>query len=133
MNNEDIYGWLTPSRNFICISAYDHIKEIRKNPELSKYVSLIDEKWREVESVEEECKDSIKQGEQPEWHCYEKAIDYFGWYVVNEMYSKGCLRIGTAKDEMCFEGTSQGIKNLYQTAIDLAESYDKKAKFEVSV
>ena len=72
----------------------------------------------------------MRTGEHPEWHHYDMLHDSIEEIVYDEMYKKGYLRVAQSQDVVYFEGSSNGIKNLYQKAKDLAESHGKTASFQ---
>jgi hypothetical protein len=45
------------------------------------------------------------------------------------MYKKGFLRVSNHGNEIYFEGTSNGISNLYNKAKEIADQNDAKALF----
>ncbi len=126
----DIFGWLTPSREFVPVHMGKHIEEIGENPILNKYIPWFDEDMRQFIDFENMSKRAIQEGKHPNWHCYEMAEYALDCKIIYTLYNNGCLRVGSSSDTMYFEGTSASIGNLYQCAKDLAESYNMIAKFE---
>lgn len=130
MTTKPMYGWLTPSRDYIETRVYGHVQEIGKNPMLKKYIPWFDREWESAEELARSSQEMLDQGEHPEWHSYEMAQDDLKTRVVSELYGKGLLRVGTQQGVMYFEGSPGGIKNLYEYAKQFAESHGMSAKFE---
>ncbi len=127
---QNIFGWLTPAREFVSCSAYGHLGII-KDPVLKQYLPCLDAEICRVEALKEQAESNILAGEHPEWHWYEMAQYSLEDCIVCSLYDAGCLRVGSYRDILCFEGRSSGIKNLYQCGKDLAENHNMTAKFEV--
>lgn len=106
-NKEEVNGWLSSNgKLYTCNSIFCHSPLVMKTPELLKHVS----------------EDSIKL-----------ANDTGGVeYIYSDMWRAGFLRISSNSSTMYFEGTKQSIKNLYQKAKDIAESYGRKEVFNIT-
>jgi hypothetical protein len=127
----EVFGWLTPSREFIATDPMKHLEAVYANSSLKKYVPWLDEDMGTLKSSYDARMQAIDDGEHPEWHGYEMLEDGIRSEVIDALYKAGCLRVGShGGDLMYFEGTPEAIKNLYQKARDLAESHGKQAKFE---
>lgn len=110
-NQEDVFGWLSPSGKFYSCGMFDHAIVVLSSSELRKYLSK-----ETLEAVDKQI--------------YGNEADK---QVSVDMYKSGFLRIGVNPADndspVYFEGTSEAIKNLYNKAKDLAEQQDRKASF----
>ena len=133
-NNQTVLsGWLSPSGRFYeCKRAiFDHLGVIENTPEIRNSLpDWFEKKIKQLNQSKETSKELMRNGEHPEWHSYDMLHDSIEEAVYDEMYKKGYLRVAQNQDVVYFEGSSNGIKNLYQKAKDLAESHGKTANFQ---
>lgn len=129
---EKLFGWLSPKWVFYRTQkTFGHFDLIKNTPALFAIIPKdLQEKYKELEDSHKYSKMQIDKGEHPYWHTYEMLRDSLEINAYKALYKKGCLRVATHEDEVFFKGTSKAIRNLYNKAKDLAESYDLKAKFE---
>jgi hypothetical protein len=128
--NSNVFGWLGPRGKFYACKAWDHIKSINDHADLVALVPDYESIKSEVNSARELCQSLENAEEHGEWHHYEMAVDDANAFMTTSLYQAGCLRVGSVGDRMSFEGTSSAIKQLYQVAINLAESHGKTPAFE---
>jgi hypothetical protein len=102
---EDIHGWLGPRGKFYrCGTPFCHSYLAMRDPELR------------VHLTDENIELSQESGD----------VEVLYW----DLWRAGFLRVaGYSSGIIYFEGYSDGIRNLYQKAKDLAEEYDMKAEF----
>jgi hypothetical protein len=133
-NNQTILsGWLSPSGKFYECKRriFDHLGVIENTPEIRKSMpDWFEKKINQLNQSKETSQELMRTGEHPEWHHYDMLHDSIEEIVYDEMYKKGYLRVAQSQDVVYFEGSSNGIKNLYQKAKDLAESHGKTASFQ---
>ncbi len=127
-----MFGWITPSKEFIKVQAYCHLEEIGKNEKLSVYVPKLDDYRQRVQDACDSCQASVDAGEHGEWHHYEITQDTMSGRVVCDLYKAGCVRVGLPyqSSALHFEGTPEGINNLMQFCKDFAENHGYACKFE---
>ena len=131
MESQSLFGWLSPSGKFFQTGMYNHVADVGKIPELKALIPWYDERADAVEHTREYCNNLSRQGEHPEWHCYEMAHYDFQTSVVKALYERGCLRVGDAgSGTLAFEGMPNVIKSMRQTAIEFAQSHNMDAEFE---
>ena len=126
----EVFGWLSPKGNFYPARPMQHLDAVAQSPELKSLLPSFDERMAELKSREQESEDLIANDEHPEWHGYEMLKDDIEYGVMRNLYSQGCLRVGSVGSTMHFEGTANAIKNLYNKAINLAEEHEMAPKFE---
>jgi hypothetical protein len=117
-----VSGWLAPSGRFYPCQRYmfDHLNVILTTPELKRFMTP-------------EFEDALKKldgtGKVPEDH-YDNLHDAIEQMAYSQMYRRGYLRVAPEGNTVHFEGTSQGILNLFNKAKEIANQHDKKAEFQ---
>ncbi|MDE2101295.1 MAG: hypothetical protein KGL39_28875 [Patescibacteria group bacterium] len=132
MSQDKIFGWITPTRRFIPTDAWQHFQEIGKDPELKALVPEYDNRLADLEEIEASCREMQERYGpcQGEWHDYEITNDDYRRDAVKALYAAGVIRVGTVGSMLHFEGTPDGIQNLYQFCRDFAEGAGMETQFE---
>ena len=131
-NHTILSGWLAPSGKFYECKRkmFDHLGVIKDTPEIRNSLpDWFEEKIKELEISKETHQKQMRNGEHP-GDSYDMLHDSIEEAAYDEMYKRGYLRVAHQWDDVFFQGTSNGIKNLYQKAKDMTEEHGKKASFE---
>jgi hypothetical protein len=112
-------GWLAPSGRFYPCQRYmfDHLNVILTNPELKRFMTP-------------ELEDTLKKLDVAGEDQHDHLHDTVEQLAYSQMYTRGYLRVAPEGDTVHFEGTPQGILNLFNKAKEIANQHDKKAEFQ---
>ena len=130
--SKKIFGWLSPSGEFIECEMYEHLEVASENLEM-RSIPKINQIISRLEAIHEECERAAeKEGScHAEWHTYEMACDDVKTEIVKHLYRAKYIRVGESADEVLhFEGFPDVLRARHQKCVDFAESYGTVTKFD---
>lgn len=104
------FGWLTPKGKVIGGEAYDHINILWEDADLPQSFK---EELMTLDDIHSNSIALIDDGNHPEWHVYEMALDDF----ICDVYNAGYIRLGFSKHFGLFE--VEGNKKVVESRMDL--------------
>ncbi len=125
-----LFGWISPKKQFFPCKDYEHAKCAFENfSEVNEMFSGI---FDDLAYTQEQCQQMSDEGEHPEWHRYEIALSDFDCNLVEFMYRRGYIRVGTIynNNTCCFEGVPEILRQHNQFCLDLCEKNGLTPKFE---
>jgi hypothetical protein len=94
---KNVCGWITPNRKFIECNSYSHIKVIKENEDLLKFIGEELFEWEDsLADTVQECERLESIGEHPEWHVAESEEYLISTKIRKKLKEKGCLRVGSS-------------------------------------
>lgn len=86
------YGWITPSGKIVACPCYRHMNAgVLAQLDSVPNFSDIDE---HVQEMHDGCQELSDDGEHPEWHTYEMALDDGEHTKMCRMMEAGFIRVG---------------------------------------